>query len=91
MNAIERLEKLGEQASERPWENDDVHSARTIDARFIVAAVNALPDLLTLARAARALTDLACEQAPQGPCGECDFCRLRGALEPLFREDGSDG
>jgi hypothetical protein len=50
------------------------------DAEFIAATVNALPDLLALARAAKVLDD--------GPAlGGRLAANLHDALEPLFREE----
>ncbi len=64
-----------------------------IDQEFIVAVVNALPDLLRLADAARAVSLIDCESLPEervaGPDGRCVICTLREALAPLLREEGS--
>jgi len=59
------------------------------DAILATLAVNALPDLLKVARAAKALEDVDCEESPRPACGTCDWCVLRVALEPLFSEVAS--
>lgn len=58
------------------------------NAEYVVAAVNALPDLLKLARAA----DVLGRQAHGGSPIEdwfASIAEMRAALEPLFREDPS--
>lgn len=52
-------------------------------AQFVVAAVNALPDLLKLARAV--LDEHELDRRSGDPCPGCPAC---AALEPLFREEG---
>ena len=62
------------------------------DRDFIAAVVNALPDLLRVARAAEPLVDFDCaavgDEVIAGPDGRCVACTIRGVLEPLFRETG---
>lgn len=79
MSIIERLEKMlaNDPANLTPGEAWD--------------AVEALPDLLKLARAALPLS--ACSLptpvqtgTPSLRCGKCAGCHLNRALKPLFRE-----
>jgi len=121
MTPVERLEKLAEKATTRPWgwfgagcgcqfikQHDGSESGgefitslddnvREADVEIIVAAVNALPALLKVARALYAEScinggKVHCwkEAGGESPLPREDWCGNCVALEPLFREQSAE-
>lgn len=116
MNELERLEKVGEAASERPWRLAPAYNAVSTEGRgvslalgaddretygghlicetvapadraLIVAAVNALPGLLAVVRAALNVTDES--RSPEQIRADMDA--LCEAVRPFRREVRSGG
>ena len=86
-NVIDRLESLWRNAMPRLARNAEDQLKADVALSFAVRS--ALPDLLKVARAAKALVDCDCASLGAeivGPDGRCAICTLDAAREPLYRE-----